>query len=99
MQGHVVPLRVYYAVFAALLVLTSVTVAVSFIDLGPLNAWVAMSIACLKGVLIVLYFMHARHGSRLIWILIGSGIIWLAILIVLTMGDYATRGWLPFPGK
>ena len=99
MQPHVVPPRVYFGVFAALLALTMITVAVAYADLGPLNAWVAMSIACLKGVLIVMYFMHARYGPRLIWVLAGAGILWLLILFALTMSDYATRGWLPFPGK
>jgi cytochrome c oxidase subunit 4 len=96
MQGHVVPPKVYVAVFAALLTLTAITVSVAYIDLGPLNAWVAMSIACVKGLLIVLFFMHARYGNRILWVLMGAALLWLTILIVLTMSDYATRGWLPF---
>jgi len=91
--GHVVPVRVYVAVFAALLALTATTVAVSTIDLGPLNALAAMTIACAKATLVVLYFMHARYGSRMIWMVIGAGLLWLLILIALTMGDYASRAW------
>ena len=94
MSEHVVARKVYFTIFAALIVLTGVTVEASMVDLGPLNAVVAMTIACVKATLVVLYFMHARYGSRLIWVMLGAGILWLIILIALTMGDYATRGWL-----
>jgi len=30
---------------------------------------------------------------------VGTGFAWLAILLMLTMADYFSRGWLPFPGK
>jgi len=93
MSEHVIPRRVYYAIFSTLIVLTGVTVAVSFVDLGPLNTLVAMTIACVKATFVVLYFMHARYGSRLIWVMLGAGVLWLVILIALTMGDYASRGW------
>lgn len=98
-QGHVVPLKVYLAVFAALLVLTFVTVQVAFVDLGRLSPVVALSIACLKTTLVILYFMHVRWSERLILTLVGVGFVWLAILIAITMSDYLSRGWLPFPGK
>ena len=94
MKDHLVPRRIYYTIFATLIALTGVTVAVSYIDLGPLNALVAMTIACAKATLVVMYFMHARYGSRLIWVALGAGVLWLAILIALTMGDYASRSWL-----
>jgi cytochrome c oxidase subunit 4 len=94
MSAHVVPLRVYYAVFAALLVLTGVTVAVARVDLGALNTIVALGIAATKAALVVLFFMHVRYGSRLVWLVVAAGVLWLAILIVLTMADVATRGWL-----
>ena len=93
MSEHVVARKIYFTIFATLIVLTGVTVAASMVDLGPLNAVVAMTIACAKATLVVLYFMHARYGSRLIWVMLGAGILWLVILIALTMGDYATRGW------
>ena len=94
MASHVISPRVYLAIFATLLALTGVTVFVAYQDLGPLNALAAMSIACLKGLLVVLYFMHARYGSRLVWVLLGCGVLWLGILIALTIADYASRGWL-----
>ena len=96
---HVVPLRVYLLVFASLLVLTATTVAAAFVDLGALNNVVAMAIAALKAVLVVLFFMHVRYPTRLTGLVIGSGLFALAIMIGLTLIDYATRGWLGVSGK
>ncbi len=96
---HVVPLRVYLFVFFSLLILTGTTVAIAFIDLGPLNNLVAMGIAVLKATLVILFFMHVRYSTRLTPLVIVSGLFGLAILVGLTLIDYATRGWLGVAGK
>ena len=94
-----VPLRIYYAVFGALLVLTVVTVGVSLVDLGPLSTVVALAIAATKASLVILFFMHVRYGPRLIWIFASGGFFWLALLILLTMSDIVSRGWHIIPGR
>jgi len=91
--------RVYYLVFAALMALTAVTTAAAFVDLGRLNTVVALAIAVSKAMLVVLFFMHVRHSSRLMKVVIGGGLFWLLILIALTMADFLTRGWLGVSGK
>ena len=80
------------------MVLTAVTVGVSFIDLGPFNTVVAVVIAVTKMLLVILYFMHVRYSSRLTWAVVGGGFFWLAILLFLTLADYLTRGtgWLHY---
>jgi cytochrome c oxidase subunit 4 len=85
----------YYAVFAALMVGTAITVAVAFVDLGALNNVVMLGIAMTKATLVVLYFMHVRWSTRLTWVIAASGFFWLLILFGLTMQDYLTRGWVP----
>lgn len=91
-MSHVIVSRsLYYTIFAALMVLTAVTVGVAFLDLGVFNPVVALSIAVLKASLVVLYFMHMRWSSRLTWIIGGASIFWLGILLVLTLSDYAAR--------
>ena len=95
MSEHVVPRKVYYAVFVALLVLTAITTAVAFVDLGPWNTVVALGIAFLKATLVALFFMHVKYSSRLTQIVVAGGLFWLAILIVLTLSDFVSRGWLP----
>ena len=93
MEHVVVPRSTYYTVFASLIVLTGVTTAVAFFDLGLLNPIVALSIAVLKTSLVVLFFMHLKYGSRLTWVIAGAAIFWLGILMVLILSDYAMRGW------
>lgn len=95
MSEHVVPRRVYYAVFVALLVLTAITTAVAFVDLGPWNTVVALGIAFLKATLVALFFMHVKYSPRLTQVIVAGGLFWLAILIVLTLSDFVSRGWLP----
>ncbi len=91
---HVTSLPVYFGIFAALIVLTIATVAVSRIDLGLLNTPIALAIAVVKGTLVVLFFMHVIHSTRLTWVVIISSFLWLSLLFVLTFADYFTRDWL-----
>lgn len=98
-HAHVEPVSVYIGIFAALIVLTVVTTGVAFLDLGRLNTIVALVIAVSKAVLVVLFFMHVRHSSRLMKVVVGAGIFWLVILIGLTMGDFISRGWLGYLNK
>lgn len=95
---HVVSIKLYAAIFAALIILTLTTTAVSFIDLGgDLNVVVALFIAVCKALLVILYFMHVRYSSRLTWVFVGAGFFWLSILIALTMSDLLTRTPILFP--
>jgi len=96
---HVVPKRVYFAVFAVLIVLTWVTAWVSTIDLGRLNLVVALSIALFKASLVVFFFMHLAYATKLTKMILFSGIYWLILLLFITMEDIWTRGWMGVPGR
>jgi cytochrome c oxidase subunit IV len=48
--------------------------------------------------LVILFFMHVRYSTHLIWIYVAAGVIWLAHLLIFTLTDYATRGWLTVTG-
>ena len=93
MSAHVVPTRVYYTIFAILMICTGLTVWIAFLDLGRFNAIAALGIAVLKATLVVLFFMHVKYSTRLTWAVVVGSVFWLGILLVLTMGDYLTRGW------
>ena len=95
MSSHFIPRKIYFLVFAALVVLTLVTIEVALVDLGRLNTVVALTIAVTKALLVILFFMHVRYSSRLTMIVLGSGFFWLMIMIALTMSDYIGRTWLP----
>jgi caa(3)-type oxidase, subunit IV len=86
----------YFAVFGILVVGTILTYYVATIDLDRIfpgaNTLVALLIAFTKMMFVVLYFMHVRWQSRLIWLTALSGFFWLAIMFAFTMQDYFTRG-------
>jgi cytochrome c oxidase subunit IV len=95
MDAHHVPsLKLYFAVFGILMVGTAVTVLVAFYDLGPLNNVMMLTIAIVKAMFVVLYFMHVRWSSRLTWVVVASGFFWLLIMFTFTMQDYLSRGWM-----
>lgn len=91
---HVVPLGVYFGVFAALLVGTWVTVLAAHQDFGLLNTPVALAIAITKASLVVVFFMHVKYSPRLITLVVVGSFVWLGIMLVITLSDYWTRGWL-----
>jgi len=96
MSEHIVSVKVYITICLALMTGTSLTVWAGLRDFpGPLNVIIALTIAVVKATLVVLYFMHVRYSSRLIWVVFASALFWLGILFALTFSDYLTRGWLP----
>ena len=97
MSGHVSSIKVYVGIFLTLMVLTAVTIAVAYVNLGEFNKIVALGIASFKATLVVLYFMHAKYASRLTKLVIVSGFFFLAILLSETMIDYASRMWVNPP--
>jgi cytochrome c oxidase subunit 4 len=94
-HGHKeVSVGTYVAVFLALMVLTGVTVWAAGQDFGAMNTVVALAIAVTKAALVVLFFMHVKYGTNLVKLCVVSAVTWLGLLIVITMSDYASRGWL-----
>lgn len=83
--------KFYYMIGASLMVLLLLTIGMAYVDLGPFNVVVALVIAVVKAVLVVLFFMHVRYSSHVVWIMSIGGFIWLIILFTLTFADYATR--------
>lgn len=96
---HIVPVPIYLAVFATLILLTWVTAWVSTVDLGPLNIYVALSIAIFKASLVILFFMHVKYGTKLTKMIVGAGLFWLILLLFLAMVDIWTRDWMHVPGR
>jgi cytochrome c oxidase subunit 4 len=95
-EHHVVGLPLYFLVFGILVVGTIVTYFAALIDLDWIfpgaNTLLALLIAFTKMTFVVLYFMHVRWSSRLIWLTAIAGFFWLAIMFAFTMQDYLTRG-------
>src|SRR5215208_3934020 len=99
--------KMYFLVFGALLVLTFATWLVAQVDLGWANDVVALAIAVTKALLVILFFMHVRHSTRMTVLTALAGFFWLGILIFLTLNDYKTRytpqqtgpAFMEVPGK
>jgi cytochrome c oxidase subunit 4 len=98
MAGHISPKSTYYAIFAALMILTGVTVGVAFFNLGPFNFPVAISIAITKATLVILFFMHAKYSSTLTKLFVGTAFFFLFILLTLSLTDYLSRGMKTYDG-
>jgi cytochrome c oxidase subunit 4 len=96
-HGHIAPVSVYVAIFAALMVLTGLTVFAAYVNLGMFNPLVALGIAAFKATLVILFFMHVKYQSRLTKLVVMTGLFFLTILLTETMMDYASRGFLPMP--
>jgi cytochrome c oxidase subunit 4 len=91
---HVVPLKIYFVIITTLGLLTAATVLTAKIDMGAMNTVVALTIAVIKGTLVVLYFMHVRWSKRLVWVFVAAAFVWFMILIAFTMQDFVSRGWI-----
>ncbi len=95
MPAHETSLKTYISVFAALIALTALTVGLAYVDLGAhWNDVVALVIAALQAALGALFFMHLRENKALSWLMLGTGLFWLLVLIAFAVSDVATRGWL-----
>lgn len=91
---HISTLGSCLAIWLALLAGTTLTVAAAFIDLGPFNTIVALTIATIKATLVVLFYMHVKYThEKLTGLVIVSAIFFLFILLALSMADYTTRLW------
>ena len=93
-QSHLVPVSLYVAIWATLMVCTGLTVFAASVDLGVFNIVLALLIATFKGTLVVLFFMHLRYSTKLTMVTVIAAMFWLLILFSLTLTDYLTRHWL-----
>lgn len=95
---HVTSSRLLIMNGAALLVLTIITVAVSYFDLGALSDVVALTIAAIKAVLIIFIFMGLRWSTQIPRLISLTGLFMLLLLIIATLSEMLTRVWIPIPG-
>jgi cytochrome c oxidase subunit 4 len=101
MKTPVDAVKTYVVTWVALLVLLFLTWAVAQFNFGPFNVIAALAIALAKMLLVIFFFMHVRHSSKLTWLFVAGGFVWFLIMIDLTLSDYLTRsltgGWPKLP--
>ncbi len=87
----------YAGVWLLLLLLLGLTAATAFLDLQGKGPALHLGVAGLQVVLVWLLFMDLRHASGLVRLGAIAGLLWLAIMFMLTFADYLTRGWNEAP--
>ncbi len=88
---HHVGYKTYIIIFVALLILTAITVYVSYFNFGVFNIVVALAIASLKAALVALWFMHLKFEDKVTWYFILFPIGLLALMIGLVAVDVFYR--------
>ncbi len=86
-HAHAVPLRILLGVWATLIFLTFVTVAVTWVDLGAMNIWIAMGIATIKAFLVALFFMHLKWDRPFNAIVLVAAVFFLVLFLGLALLD------------
>ena len=90
-EEHHVPYKVYFIVWGALLVLTAVTVGISYVDMKNVTVLTAMIVAATKSMLVLLYFMHIRFEKPMYSVMILAAMLTYGIFVALTFVDYLYR--------
>ncbi|MGL1932272.1 MAG: cytochrome C oxidase subunit IV family protein [Desulfotalea sp.] len=90
-QQHLMSYSKLATVLGILIILTGITVGVSYLDLGILNVPLALGIACTKVTFVLLFFMHLKYERKAIVISFISTVCFLAIMISFTFWDVAFR--------
>ncbi len=84
-------------VLVVLVVLTCLTVGLSFVPLEP--QWhlaLGVLIGVGKAALVALFFMHLIESRPSVWAVICVSLFWLFVVLgALTFSDYLTRSWIP----
>ena len=88
---HILSYTKLAMVLGALLVLTVVTVGVSYLDLGFFNVPVALGVACTKVTFVILFFMHLKYEGPIIYLSFVGTIFFLTVMIGFTFWDVAFR--------
>lgn len=92
-ENHIVSPKLYIGIWLVLLVFTGLTVWAAFQNFGVGNPIIALAIAVTKATLVILFFMHVKYSPKMIALVIGCGLFFLSILMVLTCADYFSRAW------
>lgn len=93
-EPHVLPISTYLAVWAALVVFTVITVAISRFDFGAANTVIAMLVATVKASLVVLFFMHLYYDNKFNLVILIASLLFVSIFFTPVLIDLGTRGAL-----
>jgi len=90
-EHHITPYKTLGVILITLLSLTFITITVTSIDLAAWSVGIALLIACVKGYLVLVYFMHLKYESLLLKALVGMVFLLFALVVIITYVDYLNR--------
>ena len=89
---HIASTKFYLGIFSVLVCLTLLTIAVSYVHLGPLNLVVAIVIASMKAGLVVLFFMHLKYEAKFNVLIFVCSLMFIGVFFAYTSNDTGHRG-------
>lgn len=81
-------------VWAGLMGLLILTLALHFLPLGPASLPIALAVAAAKMGLVLAFYMHLKYRPPLVWLFAAAAFVWLSILFGISLSDYLTRHWI-----
>ncbi|MBP9113631.1 MAG: cytochrome C oxidase subunit IV family protein [Polyangiaceae bacterium] len=93
-HSHISSVKFYLGIFATLIACTVLTVALSYVHLGPLNLAVAVVIASLKATLVVMFFMHLKYDRTFNALIFVITLMFIGVFFAYTINDTGHRGQL-----
>jgi len=90
-EHHITPYKSLIIILLVLLTLTFITIEVTSIDLKAWTIGVVLLIACIKGYLVLTYFMHLKYESWILRVMVAFVFLLFAIVILITYVDYLYR--------
>jgi cytochrome c oxidase subunit 4 len=91
-HAHIASTRFYIGIFSTLVMLTLLTITVSYVHLGPLNLVVAILIASTKAALVVMFFMHLRYETKFNILVFVCSLAFIGVFFAYTINDTGRRG-------
>ncbi len=88
---HIVPYRTYGLILVLLLVLTSISVAITQIELSRWATLAALLLASVKSAIVLAVFMHLKFDQRVYKVMAIFVVLVITAVLVLTFFDYGFR--------
>jgi cytochrome c oxidase subunit 4 len=88
---HITEYAVYGKILVILLLLTTATITVTWINLSAWTVAAALLIACIKAGVVLTYFMHLKFDNLLLKILVSGVLLLFAAVLIITFFDYFFR--------
>lgn len=81
----------YWIIWAVLMGLLALTVAINQVALGIWGTVLALLIAFVKALLVAVFYMHLRHSPALVRLFAGAALLWIGLMFMLSWADFLSR--------